>query len=68
MTSLEFLVWAKNKLPPIVHRDGTCPSLTRSSIPATGTLYRGQGTVGWLGVRECWQRFEARQLCDRCMK
>jgi len=58
------LVWQKNPRPPVVHVDGGCPTLSRSSIPDRSVPFGGRGSAGWVPRREARRRNFA--LCSRC--
>lgn len=58
------LVWDKNPAPPVIHRDGSCPSLSRSEVPEASRDFR-RGDAGWLPLNEA-ERVRGARKCDRC--
>lgn len=60
------LVWQKNPRPAVVHFNGACRSLYRSTVPDRSVKFRGPGTAGWLTVQEAHNLRDTR-LCGHCM-
>ena len=66
MTEPFVLIWQKNRRPPRMHVDESCPTLTRSAVPPRSVAFAGPGTAGWL-PREQARYVPDVTFCERCM-